>query len=309
MIGAYCNVVNGATFFVEIPVGLPCQNENFEAQPYLSNMLELENKSHVMTEVDFPISQHTILIVDDQTELLSFLKEAITHAFKRVYTATNGVEALESIKANHPSIVVSDVMMPQMDGYELCRRVKNDIEISHTPIVLLTAKADSMSKMYGYKSGADAYISKPFDVQHLLSLVGSQLRSREITRSYYSKNSSPIIAEEITYSNVDEQFMLKLNSFINENLGNSIDVEIIAKHMCMSRAALYKKLKTIIDIGAMEYVTKIRMTSAAERLCSSSRSITEIAMECGYNDNQYFSKAFKQFYGISPSQYRKEGVR
>ncbi len=307
VIGAYSNELRGATFFFELPLALKCQTEQFEARSYLSSMVEPEVSDYEMTEEDFEISKYTILVVDDQTELLSFLVESISHAFKKVYTATNGAEALQSIKTNRPSIVVSDVMMPQMDGYELCSSVKNDIEISHTPIILLTAKADAQSKMYGYKQGADAYISKPFDVQHLLSLVGSQLRSREIARRYYAENSSPISAENATYSSVDEQFMLKLNAFIEDNLSGTIDVEIIAKHMCMSRAALYKKLKSIIDIGAMEYVTKIRMRAAAQQLISSMRPIAEIAVDCGYNDNQYFSKAFKQFFGVSPSQYRKDG--
>ncbi|MFI3286317.1 MAG: response regulator [Rikenellaceae bacterium] len=309
VIGAYSNNLQGATFFFEIPQGLECKVEKFEARPYLSNMLDLDENENEMTNSDYPLSQHTILIVDDQEELVEFLADAIKPIFKRVYTASNGAEAFKSLKRNFPSIVVSDVMMPIMDGYELCSKIKNDIEVSHTPIVLLTAKADADSKMLGYKSGADAYISKPFDVQHLLSLIGSQLRSRDISRRYYSKLTSTIKVEELTYSNADEQFMIKLNSFITENIANSIDVEMIAKHMCMSRAALYKKLKTILDIGAMEYVTKLRMTAAAERLSTTSAPITEIAIECGYNDNQYFSKAFKQFHGVSPSQFRKLGVK
>ncbi|MFI3280678.1 MAG: response regulator [Rikenellaceae bacterium] len=308
VIGAFCNNSEGATFFFELPIGLACSSQKIEAKPYLSNMLDLDDRSGEMTNQDYPLSQHTILIVEDQVELLDFLEDALARTFKRVYRARNGVEAYAAIKRHLPSIVVSDVMMPEMDGYELCAKVKNDIEVSHTPIVLLTAKAEASSKMLGYKSGADAYLTKPFDLQYLLSIVASQLRSRDITRSYYSKLTSAVKIEEVTYSNADEQFMLKLNGFINDNLASSIDVEIIAKHMCMSRAALYKKLKTIIDIGAMEYVTKIRMTIAAERLLSTSKSITEIAMQCGYTDNQYFSKAFKQYHGISPSQYRKLGV-
>lgn len=307
VIGAYCNNQRGATFFFELPLGLKCQSEKFESKPYLANMLDIEESSK-MTDVDFPLSQHTVLVVDDQEEMITFLEGALSKIFKKVHRASNGIQAFDLIKKHFPDIVVSDVMMPQMDGYELCAKIKNDIEVSHTPIVLLTAKADANSKMLGYKSGADAYISKPFDLQHLLSLLGSQLRSRDISRRYYSQLRSTVNAEEITYSNADEKFMIKLDSFIVDNLSNSIDVEMIAEHMCMSRASLYKKLKTIIDVGAMEHVTKIRMSTAAELLCKTTTPITQIAMQCGYSDNQYFSKAFKQFHGKSPSQFRKENA-
>lgn len=304
-IGAYCNSSQGATFYFEIPLNLPCSKIKVEAKSQIDGVVESETFGSDSNHLDYSLSKHTILIVDDQQDMISFIGDALKPSFKKIYTASNGLQAYSKIKQYQPSIIVSDIMMPEMDGYELCYKVKNDIEVSHIPVILLSAKADAQSKSEGYKSGADVYVTKPFDLTYLQSVIVSQLNSRDISRRRYSQLNTSVTAEEITYSNADEQFMIRLNAFIADNLSNSIDVGMIATHMCMSRAALYKKLKTIIDIGAMEYVTKLRMNTAAERLRNTTTSITEIAMQCGYTDNQYFSKAFKQFHNVSPSQYRK----
>ncbi len=304
-ISAYANQDRGSTFYFEIPVDLICHKSTCESKEYLNVALGSMDES-ISNRLDYSLREHTILIVEDKRELRNYMRDAIKSFFKKVYTASDGIEALEMTNKFSPDIILSDVMMPRMDGYELCASVKNNINISHIPVVLVTSKADSANRIMGYKLGADGFIPKPFDIDEVVDIVRNQLYSRSMIKRRYAETN--IITNEIslTFSNADEQFMLKLNSFIKENIANSdFNIQMMTDHMCMSRAVFYKKLNAIINIGAMEYVTKQRMILAADMLIETKEKISTIATHVGYSDNQYFSKTFKQYHGSTPSTYRK----
>ena len=260
------------------------------------------------------MSAFTLLIVDDEKEVRSFIAETLKDKFKRIYTASNGAEALEQTRNHQPDIVVSDIMMPKMDGYEFCQILKSDIRISHIPVVLLTAQHTQNSSNISYKLGADAYLAKPFDIDTLLSIIRNILRSREQIKSYYRNlSNAPKTIEEQTISNADEQFMMKLNKIIQDNIANTdLDVKFLTLEVGMSRASLYNKVKSITGLGVNDYVNRLKIEQAMRLLETTDLSITEVSEKTGFSSARYFSTLFKQFTQETPSTYKasqKKGTK
>ena len=246
-------------------------------------------------------------MVDDNVELTSFLKEAFDCKFKNVYVAHNGKEAYQLIKKHSVDIVISDIMMPEMDGYELCQKIKSDIECSHLPVILLTAMNEERSKRLGYKMGADAYIAKPFETATLYEIIKSKIKIREDIRNKYMKLSVLPKPQDDTFSRIDENFLISLNKIIAENISDtSLDIPFVCKEIGMSRASLYNKLKAITGMSCNEYINNIRMERAEILVKSTTKNFIEIADETGFANSRYFSTSFKQHTGMTPTQYRKE---
>ena len=221
-------------------------------------------------------------------------------------TAKDGRDALRIVKENEPDLILSDVMMPVMGGFELCQRLKGDLETSHIPIILLTARGDADSIASGYKTGADAYLAKPFDLDLLKTIVSNLLRSREQIKSRYRNNILRVALEESTFSNTDETFLLKLNKTIVENLSTpELDVAFVLKEMGYSRTSLYTKVKNLTGMSVNDYINKFRIDKASLLLRETTLSIQEISERTGFNNQRYFSTSFKTVTGYSPSAYRK----
>ncbi len=246
------------------------------------------------------------MVVEDTPELRSYLKETLSNYFIRVYVAKDGKEGLEQIKDRLPDIIISDVMMPRMNGFELCREVKTNLEISHIPFILLTAYHNSQNMCTGYKTGADAFLPKPFEVDGLLALVHNQLRQREQIRARY-KDDKLLMQKEMSFSNADETFLLRLNALIADNMSNpELDVAFMATNMCISRSLLFNKVKAITGMGIVDYVNKQRIERSIVLLTTTTMSITEISEMVGFSSLRYFSKVFKSIKGEIPSAYRKQ---
>lgn len=243
----------------------------------------------------------------DYKKTIVFLKKSLGEYFKRVVIASDGVEALQLTRNHAPDIIVSDVMMPRMNGYELCKNIKEDITISHIPIILLTARDDKQSQLSGYKNGADAYLTKPFEIEMLMEIIRNRLKNRESIKKRYLNTGLVPAPEESTFSQADETFLLKLNKIIQEHLDSSnLDVTFICKEIGMSRASLYNKLKALTDMGANDYINKFRMEKAITLITSTDMSFTEIAEKVGFTTSRYFSTAFKQYTGETPTQYKEK---
>ena len=311
-IGAYANADKGSTFWFEIPDNIPCDSDI--GLPAEERLPLPESDSGISPGApagipDFDISSRTVLVAEDEPDLLAFLKRELSAYFREVYTAMDGEAALKAVRDRQPDIVVSDVMMPGMNGYELCRRIKNDIEVSHIPVVLLTAQAESTHRSEGYKSGADIFLTKPFDIPVLLAAIRNTLYGRYQIKEKYRDIYSTITVDEGTFSNADEQFLLKLDKFIAENISNdTLDAPTIIDHMCMGRATFYKKIKEVTGIGIMEYVAGKRMKIASELLGKSKAPVSEIALRVGYPDSRYFSRVFKQYYKVTPTLWREQNT-
>lgn len=262
-IGAYDNKnfgSPGATFWFELPLNTEPGNITLHPQEYLNTLLAPTQETESIPEQqeeNKTAQSHTLLIVDDNKDLTDYLATALKDRFKTIWVAADGEEALRLCRGKRPHIVVSDIQMPHMNGYELCKQIKEDLEISHIPVILLTARNDEESQLYGYKNGADAYITKPFEVSMLYAIVCSQLHNRERMRTRYTDIGPLPPPEEGTFSSADEEFLNRLNQIITEHLDNEqLGIPFICNKIGISRASLYNKLKALTDMGANDYITK-----------------------------------------------------
>jgi len=299
----------GATFWFELPRDMQTGKITLQPQAYLNELLapikDIEGSPETMQEIE-DTRKYTLLIVDDNKDLTNYLTTAIKDKFKKIEVAYNGEEALKICRESHPDVIVSDIQMPLMNGYEFCKCVKEDIEISHIPIILLTARNDEESQIFGYKNGADAYLTKPFEINILYTIIQSQLKNRERMRTRYTEKLPLPQPQESTFSSVDEDFLRKLNKLLFENINNQqLGIPFICTEMGMSRASLYNKMKVLTGMGINDYITKVRLEQAIYLLTQSSLSINEIADQTGFSTPRYFSTVFKQYMGCTPTQYKE----
>ena len=312
-IGAYDNKnfgSPGATFWFELPLNTEPGNITLHPQEYLNTLLAPTQETESIPkqqEENKTAPNHTLLVVDDNKDLTDYLATALKDRFKTIWVAADGEEALRLCRKKRPHIVVSDIQMPRMNGYELCKQIKEDLEISHIPVILLTARNDEESQLYGYKNGADAYITKPFEVSMLYAIVCSQLHNRERMRTRYTDIGPLPPPEEGTFSSADEEFLNRLNQIITEHLDNEqLGIPFICNKIGISRASLYNKLKALTDMGANDYITKIRMERAIWLILHTELSVNDIADKTGFSTARYFSTVFKQHTGCFPTQYREK---
>ncbi len=243
-----------------------------------------------------------ILLVDDNAEILDFLSEDLSEKYT-VLKALNGQEALDLLLHEPVQLLISDIMMPVMDGYELCRNIKSNFEYSHIPVILLTAKNTLQSKIEGLETGADAYIEKPFSPEHLQVQIANLLSNRNKIREYFA--SSPLVhINTMAYSKADEQFLEKLNEAIYQNIENTeLSVDQLADFMNMSRATLYRKIKAISDLTPNELINLTRLKKAAELLAEQDYKVYEVAELTGFGSQTNFGRSFAKQFGISPTEY------
>lgn len=244
----------------------------------------------------------TILLVDDEEEILEFLTRILKSKYA-ILTATNGKEALEILESTPVQLVVSDVMMPEIDGFALCKAIKSDIGHAHIPIVLLTAKNTIQSKVEGLEIGADAYIEKPFSREHLLAQISSLINNRNMIKEYFA--SSPLVhIRSIAHTKTDERFLEMLNDTIYQNIEDEdLDVNKLAKIMNMSRVSLYRKIKSISDLTPVELINITRLKRAAELLATGDYRIYEISAMVGFSSQSNFSRYFLKQFGMTPTTY------
>lgn len=244
----------------------------------------------------------SVLVVDDNPELLAFLVDRLNDKFT-VHQAHDGEEALEVLSREVIHIVVSDVMMPRMDGFELCRRIKSIPEYNHIPVLLLSAQTDMKSKLYGLDQGADAYIEKPFSFAYLIGRVNNLLANRQIERE--SLMRQPIIRKMGTRHNkADEELMQRIAQEVQKNMHDeSFNVEKLASNLNMSRTVLHRKIKSLFDLPPVEYIRIVRLQRAAELLIEGNVTIAEAGAMVGINTPSYFSRLFQKQFGVTPKVF------
>ena len=243
-----------------------------------------------------------ILLVDDNEEILEFLSTDLGDKY-RIITALNGKDALEILNKETVHLVISDVMMPGIDGFQLCREIKTNIDYSHIPIILLTAKNTLQSKIEGLEHGADAYIEKPFSPEYLNVQISNLLINRNKIKEHFA-NSPLAHIKSMAYSKADEEFLEELNNMIYANIENAdLDVEQLAKKMNMSRPTFYRKIKVVSDLTPNELINLARLKKAAELLAEGNYKIYEVANMVGYNSQTNFGRSFLKQFGITPRDY------
>ncbi|MCK9994943.1 MAG: response regulator [Candidatus Krumholzibacteria bacterium] len=259
------------------------------------------------SEPDEPDSLPLVLVVEDHADLRSFLAAELEGG-NRIITAADGVEGLEAARGQVPDLVVSDVMMPNMDGFEMLTRLKEDSATSHIPVVMLTAKAEAGSRKQGLRIGADDYLAKPLDPEELRIRVKNLIDQRILLRHKYSSNIDLLPIRSLPLVNRDDRFLARAMTVVDENLENEdFSVEDFAREVGLSRTQLHRKLKALTGKSATFVVRRQRLRRAAELLASGYGNVAEVAFACGFKSLSHFSRNFKDEFGVAPSQYRKSG--
>lgn len=261
----------------------------------------------------------SVLVVEDNEAIRDYIAGSLKDRF-RVLTALNGKEGLELARKDMPDIIISDIMMPEMDGIELCRHIKQNVSTSHIPVILLTAKDSIQDKEEGYESGADSYLTKPFSAKLLISRIDNILESRKRLASLVSsgiaaktyvaaaaaKPDSNEAATPLTLGKLDQEFLNRLTSLIEDNISNeALDMAFIQDALNMSHSTIYRKVKGLTGLSANEFIRKVRLRHGHGFLCDG-YNVTEAAYSCGFGDVKHFRNCFKDEYGVTPSQFIKE---
>ena len=281
-------------FCIELPIK--------QEKTILLQKTEIEKTVNTPTVIRQHQTDICILVVEDDPEMQSFISSQLGDAYS-VMNASNGKEALKILSENTISLVVSDVMMPEMNGFELCRTLKTNIEYSHIPIILLTAKATIQSKIEGIELGADDYIEKPFSTEYLLARIANLLSNQEKLRQAFT--SSPFVnAQTIALTKADEAFLEKLTEVIKSNISEpEFNVDILAEKMNMSRSSLHRKIKGIAQITPNEFIQLERLKMAAQLIQSQEYKINEVCYIVGFNSSSYFAKCFQKQFGVLPKDF------
>jgi len=262
-------------------------------------------KAESTTTQGMQAKPHTLLLVEDNVQMLEYEKRCLEKEYN-IVTATDGEEALLQMERNDVNLVVTDVMMEPMDGMELCRRIKYNVNLSHIPVIILTAVTSERGKMEGMESGADAYIVKPFSMDFLSQTVQNLLRQREEIKKMYA--TSPFVsASSASISPADADFLERLKAAVMRNIGNSdFNVDLLAAEMNMSRTSLNRKVRGTLDQSPNNYIRIERLKAAAEMLKSGDKKVNEVCYNVGFSSPSYFTKCFYEQFGILPKEFNKE---
>lgn len=246
-----------------------------------------------------------MLLVEDNEELLTLMYHIFSRRYK-VLIAKNGVEAIKVLKSKDVDIIVSDVVMPEMDGLELCRKLKSDLDTSHIPVILLTAKNSTEDRIDCYNVGANGYISKPFDMKLLKARIANFLLNKRQKQREFRFNSD-INVSLLQTSAVDKRFLDKAIAVIHDNMIDAdFDINTFAEKLCVSKSSLYRKIKSITDISPIEFIRNIRLKYAMRMLREEECTISEAAYSSGFSNPKYFATCFKEEFNMTPSEYLKE---
>lgn len=297
----------GSVFTVLLPVENPaCEGLPGRDILYPEETASAETASHTKSDIksirraNLPL----LLIIDDNEDFCDFITDLFVEDY-RIITTNDGEEGYTIVLDQLPDIILCDVMMPKMDGYEFCRKAKEDIRTSHIPIILLTAKSSEENKYSGIEAGADDYISKPFNID-ILKLKIAKIIEKQKNLQHNFKKKIVVSPGDIEITSMDEKFVQKAISIVEKNIGNAgFLVEDLCKEMGMSRVYFYKKILALTDKTPSEFIRLIRLKRAVHLLEKSQKFVNEIAFEVGFNDPKYFRKYFREEFGLTPNEYKK----
>ena len=294
----------GSRFIVDIPADLKrevqqeASEENRMAAPVMADVVD----GAVGVQTSRKIEK-TVLVVEDNGDFCHFLSQELSRIYNKVMTAKDGIEGAMMAEAENPDIIVSDVMMPRMNGTDMCRRIKENIETSHIPIILLTAWSTDEGRAAGYKAGADAYIAKPFDMEVLLARISNLLEKQEKRQRDFSHSIS-LDPKTVTDSSPDEKFLKEIIACIEKNIDNSeYTIDSLASDVVMSRMSLYRKMKSLTGQTPADFIRMVRLKMAAKLLKEEKCNVSEACYRTGFASPQNFAKHFKEMFGVLPSQY------
>jgi signal transduction histidine kinase/DNA-binding response OmpR family regulator/ligand-binding sensor domain-containing protein len=298
----------GSCFTLELPL----YREAYAAVEQLDKMVTCDPEEYEIDEngeTDTAISggkddeRFAILLVDDNTDLLYTMKGIFRDKY-RVLIAANGRQAWDKLNTNTVDVVICDVMMPDMNGWELCRRIKTDLRFNHIPVIILTARKGSDDQISSYEAGADGYIAKPFEAKVLFARVGNLLRSYKMRQAAFRREEN-IDLDGLNYPRADRQFLESIIGSIEQHLEKSdFNLEWFASDLNMSKSTLHRKIKAMTGLTPLDFIRNIKMKRACMMLLDHRMNISEVAYAVGFNNPKYFTKCFKDEFGITPSEYQ-----
>jgi DNA-binding response OmpR family regulator len=305
----------GTTFQLTFPIRSKNYQYKKEEKEGTDKVLttEQETAGNITTDIQFTDSQTDeqaplILVVEDNAPLRSFIIHSLSDTYQ-VEGAGNGQEALDFINERQPDLILSDIMMPVMDGKKMCQIVKSQMETSHIPIILLTALGDKEHILEGLEIKADQYLVKPFDVHILKATIRTLIANRKMLRNRF-KSAVTALPEEAPAvelpTSLDDEFIQKVTELVKEGLGKNFNVDTLCASVNMSRTSFYNKIKALTGIAPAEFIRNIRMQEAALMLKSQRYTVAEVSDKMGFADPKYFTDTFKKFYGVPPSIYMKK---
>lgn len=301
------------TFVLTIPLnpGDGSDAVNVSVEPVLpvggndNNLLAGQGSEDGNVNDEEAVAGCRILVVEDEADLLEFICERLSETFE-VERAVNGKEALDVLQQGNIDLILSDVMMPVMNGIDMCRSIKTDLNLCHIPVIFLTAKNDINSKIAGLKAGAESYIEKPFSFDYLKSQIVSLLSNRRKEREAFSKR--PFFPmKNVQMSKEDETFMERAVKVINDNITDEqFNVERLAEELCMSRSSLLRKIKSVFNLPPLDFIRLIKLKKAAELIQEGNYKVGEVCFMVGFSSHSYFSKLFNKQFGMTPKDFEKQ---
>lgn len=302
----------GSTFTINIPtnkqkfadheIDTTGQIYESEIKNKVSILYDQLNEEKTISTINIEQEIETILVIEDNNDMRSFICSNFSKYFK-VLDAENGRIGYEMAKQYEPALIISDIMMPEINGLELCKKLKNNLYTSHIPVVLLTAKGNTKDFLEGLERGADDYIAKPFNIDILIAKVNGLIENRKKLKSRFS-SLEDVNPEDLTSSGLDDQFFNKINQVVEKFYTDAaFNVDHFAAEMFVSRSQLYKKLKAITNLSANDFINVYRLKKSVELLKKGNLQISEIAYSVGFNDPKYYSRVFRKFFKYSPSEY------
>ena len=263
-------------------------------------------KENMALQQDEDMRQPTILVIEDNADIARYMGAILEDRY-RVLFALDGKEGLAKAEEYMPDLILTDLMMPEMDGYELCRVVRASDILNHIPVIVVTARCEEKDLLMGLEAGADAYLVKPFSADELKIRVAKLLESRRLLREKYSQALQEGKSDSVEISDGDKDFMARLQKVLFANISDTdLSSEILADKLFMSKSQLNRKVKSITGLDTATYVRQSRMSFAKKLIAAGDMSIGDIVMRCGFESPSYFTKTFKQYFGVTPSQYRKQ---
>lgn len=282
------------------------QHDEVESLYKIKHEKVIEDDEVVQThEKEQSKKENHILIVEDNLQILVYLKENLQADYS-ISTALNGKEALVRIDEKEPDILITDIMMPVMSGTELTHKLKDSIDTSHIPVIMLTAKSSMEDQIEGIECGAEAYILKPFNMSYVNAVINNLIKQRKLLHSKYVQEKEGLYSN-INISNKDEKFLEDINILIRDNYSEpSFNIEKLVEMSYVSRTVFYNKIKALTGLAPVDFLRQKRLHIASQLIIKSDYNISEIAVITGFNDAKYFSKRFKEIYKLTPSQYKEE---
>jgi DNA-binding response OmpR family regulator/two-component sensor histidine kinase len=305
-------VGEGSTFTIRLPLGKKhfdeaLLTENTRGESRHLDLEPVSGPDKTETPVVQSKNKPVVLVVEDNAEVLMYIGDCLKDRF-RVETAIDGYDGLEKLKNIHPDLIITDVMMPKLNGIEFTKKVKDDFEHSHIPVIMLTAKSNVADQIEGVESGAEAYILKPFNAQYLRAVAQNFIKQRELVIRKYRDNEIGV-HYDAKITSKDDEFLKQIFKIIEENFTNSaFNVEQLIDKSAYSRTVLYNKVKGMLGVSPVDLIRQVRLKHAARLITEGGHKISEAAYASGFNDPKYFRKCFKKMYNISPTEYKNENT-